>query len=226
MVARLREVLQAEGVTLYTAGLTGLALALGRWSGDRDVVIGTNLANRPGAKFEDVVGMFVDPVVLRLTPTEGPDGAPAATVGEALAGVRTRFADALAHSDVPYLDVVQHTASGRRDNSLFSVIATMFDLGQDAEQLPAVAAPAPATSKFPLAVEFLPRPDGLAVHVLYAIDRYLPSTVERALGRIAAFLEALARGGPATPINEFVSGSRPCQERFARFRELLAADPS
>ncbi|MGW4210339.1 beta-ketoacyl synthase N-terminal-like domain-containing protein [Lentzea sp. NPDC004789] len=127
---RLREVLQAQGVTLYTAGLTGLALALSRASGDRDVVIGTNLANRWRPEFEHVVGMFVDPVVLRLRPAEGPGGAPAATLGDALAGVQAGFAEALSHSEVSYLDVAQQAARGNGDNSLFSVIATMFDTGQ------------------------------------------------------------------------------------------------
>jgi NAD(P)-dependent dehydrogenase (short-subunit alcohol dehydrogenase family)/aryl carrier-like protein len=214
VVVRLREVLQAEGVTLYIAGLTGLALALAQWSGDRDVVIGTNLANRWRPEFEHVVGMFVDPVVLRLTPTEGEDGTRAKTVGDALAGVRARFADALEHSEVPFLDIVQHTERDRADSAVFSVMATMFDTEQGSDdQFRAIDVPLPATSKFPLAVEFLPAPHGLVVHVLYA-------------ARIVEYLETLGVRGPSAPLEVFVAGASSVSERFARFRRPTdAANP-
>lgn len=220
---RLRDVLRAEGVTLYTAGLTGLALALGQWSGEREVVIGTNLANRARAEFEDVVGMFVDPVVLKLTPTERPDGMPAKSLGDALAGVRARFADALAHTEVPYLDVAQHLGRGG-GNALFSMIATMFDTEQG-DGLPAIDVPMPTTSKFPFAIEFLPRPEGLLLHVLYAADHYLPSTVERVVSRIVDFLQTLAKVGPTAPLDGY--SARPAPQRFARFWDRpITAEPS
>jgi phthiocerol/phenolphthiocerol synthesis type-I polyketide synthase E len=214
---RLRGVLRAEGVTLYIAGLTGLALALGQWSGERDVVIGTNLANRPRAEFEDVVGMFVDPVLLRLWPTERPDGTAAATLGDALAGVRARFAEALVHAEVPHLDVAE--TLGR--NALFSVIATMFAT-EDADGLPVIDVPLPTTSKFPFAIEFLPSSDGLLLHVLYAADRYLQSTVERTVSRIVDFLHTLAKVGPGAPL--YGPRVQPAWDRFARLRDRPAAD--
>ncbi|WP_035305100.1 type I polyketide synthase [Actinokineospora inagensis] len=206
---RLREVLRAEGVTLYTAGLTGLALALARWSGERDVVVGTNLANRARVEFEDVVGMFVDPVVLRLRPTERPDGTAATTLGDALAGVRARFAEALGHAEVPHLDVAR--AAGR--GALFSVIATMFAT-EDADGLPAIDVPLPTTSKFPFAIELLPRADGLLLHVLYAADRYRKSTVERWVAYVEDFLRTLAKVGVEAALD--APDAPAAAERFAR----------
>ncbi|MGH3325353.1 MAG: condensation domain-containing protein, partial [Streptomyces sp.] len=165
----------------------------------------------------DVVGMFVDPVVLRLRPTERPDGVASETLGDALAGVRERFAEALAHSEVPYLDVAQRL--GR--DALFSVIATMFDTEEEGG-LPVIDVPLPATSKFPFAIEFLARPDGLQLHVLYAADRYLPSTVDRVVSHIVDFLQTLAVVGPGAPLDGY--RARPARTPFARLRDRPTGD--
>ncbi|WP_435109853.1 beta-ketoacyl synthase N-terminal-like domain-containing protein [Nocardiopsis synnemataformans] len=210
---KLRRSVRAADATLYTAGLTGLALALSRWCGGSEVVIGTNLANRARADFEDIVGMFVDPVVLRLAPGEdaGDADGPAPTLDTALRRTRAVFGEALTHSDVPYLDLVHHMGSGGgdQDNPLFSVIATMFDTESGGGNLEPLDVPLPTRPKFPLAVEFLPRGDGLLIHALYAADRYLPATVERLLGRVARFLELLAEQGPDTPLKELFAQRDP-----------------
>jgi acyl transferase domain-containing protein len=224
----LRSVLREEGATLYAAGLTGLSIALSQWCGLREVVIGSNLANRMREEFESVVGMFVDPVVLRLAP--GLED-PTTTLGTALASVRERFTTAIVHTGIPYLDVVRLT--GRRgdagDNPLFSIIATMFDTEVFEAQMASLNVPLPETSKFALAIEFLPQRDGLLVHVLYAADRYLPVTIDRLLERILRYLEALATGGKDLPLSSvFVEQpATPPRERFARrFSQLRGAPTS
>jgi hypothetical protein len=161
--------------------------------------------------------MFVDPVVLRLGPSERPDGLSSETLGDALSGVRASFAEAVAHSEVPYLDVAQHL--GR--DALFSVIATMFDT-EEQGGLPVIDVPVPATSKFPFAIEFLARPGDLQLHVLYAADRYLPSTVDRVVSDILDFLQTLAVAGPGAPLDGY--RRRPAPTRFARLRDRPTGD--
>lgn len=224
-LAALRRVLREEGATLYAAGLTGLALALGQWCGESEVVLGTNLANRMREELEAVVGMFVDPIVLRLDPGLRD---PAANVGSALARVRQSLASAVAHTGMPYLDVVGLT--GHRDsgveNPLFSIIATMFDAEEGISRIEPLDIPLPATSKFALAVEFLPRRDGLMVHVLYAAGRYRPSTIERLLKRTVGYLECLAAGDLSRLLSELPRepDSPAPRERFAqRFGRLQRA---
>ncbi|WP_285733451.1 type I polyketide synthase [Nocardiopsis sp. ATB16-24] len=204
----LRGITREAGATLYTAGLAGLALALSRWCGESEVVIGTNRANRARAEFEGVVGMFVDPVVLRLD--VGGEGAEE-TLGSVLNRTRAVFSESLTHADVPYLDLVHHLGrgGGDEDNPLFAVIATMFDTESTDGGVRPIDVPLPTTPKFPLAVEFLPRGDGLLVHALYAADRYLPSSVERLLARVTRFLELLAERGPRTPVEELFDRRGP-----------------
>ncbi|PDP87148.1 hypothetical protein CQJ94_13390 [Glycomyces fuscus] len=210
LLEALRGAVREAGTTLYTAGLAGLALALSRWCGEPEVVIGTNRANRARAEFEGVVGMFVDPVVLRLD--VGGEG-PGTTLGEILHRTRSVFSESLTHAEVPYLDLVHHLGrgGGDGDNPLFSVIATMFDTESAGGSLRPVEVPLPTTPKFPLAVEFLPRGDGLLLHALYAADRYLPSSVELLLTRVSRFLELLAERGPGTPVADLFARRRPAE---------------
>ncbi|MCH2089034.1 MAG: amino acid adenylation domain-containing protein [Pseudoalteromonas sp.] len=62
---RLRQLAQAQGVTLFMLLETAFALTVGRFSGETDVVIGTPVSGRQKAEFEDVIGFFVNSLVLR-----------------------------------------------------------------------------------------------------------------------------------------------------------------
>ncbi|HEV8241846.1 MAG TPA: condensation domain-containing protein [Thermoanaerobaculia bacterium] len=223
----LRSILRDEGATLYAAALTGLSIAVSKWCGEQEIVIGTNLANRLREEFESVVGMFVDPVVLRLTP--GHD-APNATLGTALAHVRSCFSTALAHSGIPYLDVVRlsgrHGAQG--DNPLFSIMATMFDAESGDEQVAPLDVPLPTASKFALAVEFLPKADGLWINALYAADQYLQGTIDLLLERTLRYLARLADNGAHVPALSLFDKrpTAPIRERFAERLNRLRIAPA
>ena len=55
---RLKGLCRAEGVTLFMALLAGFGVVLGRWSGQREVVIGTPVANRLRPELEGVDRVF------------------------------------------------------------------------------------------------------------------------------------------------------------------------
>ncbi|WP_338676004.1 beta-ketoacyl synthase N-terminal-like domain-containing protein [Streptomyces sp. SCSIO 30461] len=210
----LRAEARGRQATLYTAALTALSLALGWWTGESTIVIGTNLANRRRPDLEEVVGMFVDPVVLVLDPL-GSDG-PDATAGSVVSRIKESFTRAVAHAEVPFVDVVR--AAGRDGAPLFSVIATMFDTDAGGtDRMASLDLPLPATAKFPLAVEFLPRGDGLLIHVLYDADRYRPASVQTMLDRVCHFLTSFAEHGAQAPVTDPAAGrTRPAGERFSR----------
>ncbi|MFE0116824.1 SDR family NAD(P)-dependent oxidoreductase [[Kitasatospora] papulosa] len=220
-LSRLRETAAGQGATLYMATLTALAHSMTAWCGTEEVVIGTNLANRSLPEFEPLVGMFVDPVVLRIRPrSAGP------RFRDALSHVREVFVGALEHSDVAYQDVVRHSSlgGGNSRNPLFSVIATMFD-GEggtpDAATAPTpLALPTPQQVKFDLSVEFQPFQGGLLIHVIYPTSEYLASTIERFTDGLVRLLTGFAEQGEAfiarpAPIQEAVSASS-VRERFGR----------
>ncbi|NLG55327.1 MAG: amino acid adenylation domain-containing protein, partial [Rhodococcus sp.] len=81
-----------------------LAVVLSRFSDTRDIVVATATNGRSQAALHDVVGMFVNLVLLRVDVDE------ARTFDEHLALVRHGDLEAFAHDDVPFEDVI--AASG------------------------------------------------------------------------------------------------------------------
>ena len=97
----------AHGTTLYMTLLAGVAALLARYSGQRDVVIGSASTNRPDAAFEDLIGFFVNSLPIRVAA----DGELA--VRDLLAAVRRHVLDAFEHQDVPFDRIVEAVAPDR-----------------------------------------------------------------------------------------------------------------
>src|SRR5205085_2737106 len=65
LTQQLRRLSQQQGVTLFMTLLAGFKLLLWRYSGQREVVIGTDVANRSRVESEPLIGFFVNQLVLR-----------------------------------------------------------------------------------------------------------------------------------------------------------------
>ena len=64
-VARLRALARREGATLLMALLATYGLVLARHAGQREVVVGTPVANRAWVEVEPLVGYFTNVLALR-----------------------------------------------------------------------------------------------------------------------------------------------------------------
>ncbi len=64
--AALRAFCRTERVTLYTAMYAAFTVLLRRYTGVQDICIGSAYANRQSHQIQDLIGMLVNPVVLRL----------------------------------------------------------------------------------------------------------------------------------------------------------------
>ena len=90
-----------NGVTVFMVLLSAWAVLLSRLSGQRDVVIGTPVANRRHPDTESLIGFFVNTLALRVKLDEAGD------VGNLLAQIKASTLDAYAHQDVPFEQVVE-----------------------------------------------------------------------------------------------------------------------
>jgi hypothetical protein len=61
---QLKELGQREGATLFTMLLAAFQLLLHQYSGQQDILVGTNIANRNHGPTENLIGLFVDDIVL------------------------------------------------------------------------------------------------------------------------------------------------------------------
>ncbi len=113
----LRDLCRTESVTLSVPLLAAFAAVLQRHSGQDDIVVGTLTANRAQLETEDLIGLFVNALPVRIRLDGNPD------VAELLDRTRRRMVDVLAHQDVPFDMIVNATAPDRaaNRNPLFGV---------------------------------------------------------------------------------------------------------
>jgi amino acid adenylation domain-containing protein len=118
---RLRALAKAEGATLYMVLLATFELTLYYRSGQEDILVASPMAGRSRAEFEELVGFFANPVVLRANLSGNP------TFRMLLGQVRQTVLAALEHQDYPTLRLVQRLRPPR-DLSRSPLCQTMFVL--------------------------------------------------------------------------------------------------
>ena len=121
LTQQLKLVAKASGLTLYMVLLACWQILLYRYTGQNDILVGSPLAGRNSKKWSNIIGYFVNPVVLRAYITED------TSVEEFFVQVRRTVLDALAHQDYPFPLLVEHLQSDR-DPGHSPLFQTMFVL--------------------------------------------------------------------------------------------------
>jgi len=107
LTERLKQLAQAEGISLYMLLLAAFQILLHRYSGQDDILVGSPTAGRNEAEFADILGYFVNPVVLRADFSDNPN------FKAFLTQVRQTVLEALAHQDYPFPLLVEKLLSVR-----------------------------------------------------------------------------------------------------------------
>jgi len=151
LTSGLKDLSRRCGTTLYMTLLAGWAILLGRLSGERDVAIGTPVANRRSLEIENLIGFFVNMLVARIDISGRP------TVGEMLQRVKRQALAAQQHQDIPFEQVVELVQPARSlaHSPLFQSVFAWQDALEGKPELPGLeTAPLPssphAVSKFDL----------------------------------------------------------------------------
>ncbi|MGD9851497.1 MAG: amino acid adenylation domain-containing protein [Nitrospirales bacterium] len=130
----LKNFCQEEGVTLFMTLLAVLQALLARHSGQKDIMVGTPVANRNHIELERCVGIFLNTLVLRTDLS----GAP--TFRELLGRVREVCSGAFAHQDLPFEKLVEtlHPVRDLSRTPLFQVFFNLVDVTERRLTLPGV----------------------------------------------------------------------------------------
>ena len=107
LAERLRALGRGEGATLYMVMLAAFQVLLAKYSGSRDVVVGSPMAARTRREVEEVIGYFTNTVALRTDLSGDPD------FREVLRRVRGDTLGAYEHQEVPFERVVEDLAPER-----------------------------------------------------------------------------------------------------------------
>ncbi|MDQ0039107.1 amino acid adenylation domain-containing protein, partial [Variovorax boronicumulans] len=185
--ASLFMVLQAALATLFT-----------RMGAGTDIALGSPIAGRTDEALDDLVGFFINTLVLRTDTSGNP------SFRELLARVRNTDLAAYAHQDLPFerlVEVLNPTRSMMR-HPLFQVALVLQNNARASFALPGLVATgepvANHTAKFDLSFALWEQRDksgqaqGIAARVEFATDLFELATVEQLVVRLQRVLEAIA----------------------------------
>jgi len=120
-MARLKDLAQHHGTTLFTTLRTALAVLLSRLSGTTDICIGSPIAGRNHAQLEPLIGFFVNTLVFR---SQWEDDA---TFADLLARAKQSDPTDLNHGDLPF-DQVLEACQVPRNQAHSPLFQVMFAL--------------------------------------------------------------------------------------------------
>ncbi|MEV4331745.1 amino acid adenylation domain-containing protein [Streptomyces sp. NPDC049597] len=216
----LRQLAAAHRATLFMVLTSAIAAVLGRFSGQRDVVIGTAVAARP-AGAEDHVGLFLDTVPLRLDLSGDPDFC------ELLRRVRESSTAAFEYRDVPFDELVgalnPHRDAAR--NPLFQVLVEYENEGQaefDPPRLTATLLDMPSErAPFDLTLYLTHHREGVRCAVEYDTALFDASTVRRLLAYVESVLRRAHETATATlsELTALTDADRAALSRLGRLDE-------
>ncbi|AVI86535.1 amino acid adenylation domain-containing protein [Pseudomonas syringae pv. tomato] len=179
---------QSLGVTPFMTLLTLYSLLLSRHSGQRDIVVGTPIANRTRTEVEPLIGLFVNTLALRTRIEGNP------TFRQLLQQVRNTTLGAYAHQDLPFEKVVEalDTPRDMSHSPLFQVMFVLQNTAPEPLKIPDVEVRifdiGTTTAKFDLSLELTPTVQGYQVRWEYNCDLFDATTIER----LAAQFQTLA----------------------------------
>jgi len=209
----LQQLALRQGVTLFMVLVAAFEVLLYRHSGQEDLIVATEVANRAHVQSEPLIGFFVNMLVLRTDLSGNP------SFLAALGRVRDTCIGAFSHQDVPLEKLVEHIQPERSDGEIH-LLRHVFVL----ENAPGETLAIPGltlrslsadhqTSKFDLLMIMEAFPSGLAGSWTYSVDLFDAEDVSKLAADFTALLGDIARR-PATRLRDFEIPSQSERDRL------------
>ena len=184
----LRQLSHQQGVTLFMTLLAAFKTLLYRYTGQTDLLVGTAIANRQRLEWEQVLGLFINTLILRTQPT----GPTAFTTF--LHQVRDVALAAYQHQDLSFQILVDkiHPDRDLSHNPLFQTFFLLQNFDFPNLELAGLTTMPIAintgTSKFDLTLELYEKAEHLEGWFEYNVDLFNASTIQRLEGHLQTLL--------------------------------------
>ena len=198
----LRDLARRENATLFMVCLAAFNVLLSRYSGQNDISVGTPVAGRRHSELDELIGFFINTLVMRNSLDDEPGFA------ECVRRIRATALEAFANQDLPFEKLVDelHPTRDMSHAPLFQVAfilqntpwdqsATLHNLEIEPLELDY------GVAKFDLSLVMAERREGLLVHFEYNSDLFDHATIERMTGHFETLLLAVI-GDTDTPVAE------------------------
>ena len=183
-----------EGTTLYMTLLTAFGVTLRYQTRQNDILVGTPIAGRQQLELENLIGFFINTLVLRLNFAGDP------SFRELLRRVRETALGAYAHQDLPFEKLVEKLRPERslNHNPLFQVNFTLDQVPVRETRVAGVAMTPVEADKgmvqFDLVLHLANSPEGVVGALQYQTGLFAADTMKRFFEQFEHVLRAaLAR---------------------------------
>ncbi|MCZ6671530.1 MAG: amino acid adenylation domain-containing protein, partial [Verrucomicrobia bacterium] len=201
LVKRLRRLSVSQGMTLLMTLLSGFQVLLSRLSGQKDVVVGMPTASRNSSEEEQIIGLFVNTVLIRTDLSDDP------TFGQLLNRIKNKSLEALEHQEMPFELLVDelHPERDLSRNPLFQVLVNMQEelAGGSAIfadlQVSNISHEI-AHSKFDLTLYISVKEKIVNLRIIYSADLFNAERIEVMLKQFALLLEQVVND-PNVPVS-------------------------
>ncbi|MCB8950601.1 MAG: AMP-binding protein [Ardenticatenales bacterium] len=220
---QIRSLERQTGATLYMVLLAALQLLLHHFAEVDDVVVGTDVANRHWHKTADVIGLFVNQLVLRTDLSGNP------TFAELVQRVRETALGAYKHQDMPFDKLVEILKPERNAgyNPLFQVMFVLENAPMPALALPDlqlnVIEVDGGTAPFDISLLLTHEENHLKATWRYKVDLFQRNTIQQ-LADMYLLICTSAAGNPHITLDEIRRQLRQYQRRRQRETAGLLKD--
>ena len=189
LLRSLRNLGVEQGTTMYMTLLALINIWLSHYSKQRDILVGTPVANRNQIQTEAMIGFFVNTLVFRNQIE------PEARFIDLLGQVRTNVLEGQAHQTVPFETLVDalHIERDPSRNPLFQMMFNMENASEAKLEISGVVEMEPMRSgflqsRFDLYLVAIPRVTGLELVCNYSTDLFRPATIEMMMVSLAELI--------------------------------------
>jgi len=196
----LHSLAREHGCTLFMGLLAAFQAVLSRYTRETDICVGSPVAHRLRKETEDLVGPFINTLVMRTGLSADP------TFSEVLARVRETVLGAYDHQNLPFEQLLEILRPDRHLNHS-PLIQVLFQLRNYPETITRLYQLNvsqididPGTAQLDLALEMTETEIGLHCVLIYSEDLFQRATAERMLAHLENFIKA-ATVNPNEPIS-------------------------
>jgi non-ribosomal peptide synthetase component F len=215
---QLRVLSRREGVTLYMTLLAAFDVLLHYYTGQQDIVVGTNVSNRNRRETDHLIGFFVNQLAMRVSLSGDP------TFRELLQQVRDVTINAFAHQDIPFDRLVEALKLERnlRSSPLFQVKIDLLNTpppdlsGTELNITPLLIDT--GGSHLDLIVSLANTPGALTGLLLYNTDLFDLTTVLRIFNHFESLLAHIVTQ-PDAKLSALIESLAAAEKREARSKE-------
>ena len=190
-VEALKRLCQQGEATLFMGLMAVFKMLLCRYTGQVDINIGTAVANRQPEELENLVGFFLNTLVLRTDLSGNP------SFREVLKRVRVTILEALLHRDIPFEKLVEELQPERKLNHqpLFQVMFVLQNAPLETLELSGVSVKVKqnesSDSKFDISFILSETPVGLEGFLNYNVDLFSSAVILRMAGHFETLLKGI-----------------------------------